>query len=149
MAANKMILTCVKEYGECEDGRISVKAVDTDVARIFKIKPEDLKSVSWHIYEDDYPQFERKFIAFESKTGEEVQFIIRDYGQKWEIDHEIAALNKVFEYFRLLPAGKIIDINWSITDAVNYARKLYPYTGKQWLNERQCRLGYELPEKRY
>ncbi len=90
----------------------------------------ELKTVQWHVQGDeggdvDFPDWVRVRLVDLEGNEAEIVLHLRWYSEYWE-ELDQAALNKVFNHFGLLPAGKIIGINWSVSEAVNYARAKFP-----------------------
>ena len=104
----------------------------------------ELKSVQWHVkgmasgdvrFPDiDFPDWVH--VLFTDKDGRTAELCTGCMNTEMTrmdritaeriIKSDISALNKVLNHFNLLPGGKIIGINWTINQAVNYARKQYP-----------------------
>ena len=104
----------------------------------------ELKTVQWHVKgiasgDDRWPDTsfpDWVHIRFTDKDGRSAELCTRCMNADVSrmdritadriIESDISALNMVLNHFNLLPGGKIIGVNWTINEAVNYARKQYP-----------------------
>lgn len=87
-----------------------------------------LQEVSWQTIPDADEDFWKPIsisVRFKDAAGNFADLYLGSW-QDGETEWNQNALNIVLNHFGLLRGGKIIGINWSIADGVNYARTVYP-----------------------
>lgn len=100
-------------------------------------------SVAWHVKHDaDFEDINR--VRFEDTEGKTVEILLHDPMKQPllnEIDHVLIniLLQKCFEQAGIDGNLLWIGVNSTVTDAVNKARQMMPYTGKHWVNEERAR----------
>lgn len=101
-----------------------------------------LKWVLWHIQTDvsgdmGFPDWVN--VRFVDQAGQEAELVFHgNLDSKGWMESDILALNQVLNHFNLLPDGKIVGVNWEISEAVNYARKQYPGISLECPNGQIC-----------
>jgi hypothetical protein len=112
-----------------------------------------LESIAWHTEEnadgDAYYKPSRTTVRFTGNTGGFYDVVL--HPQPWmDQEEEIHELNVILNYYDLLVGGKIIGINWTVNEAVNYSRRnlQYHYKGKFCINadEFLVKWGWDAPE---
>lgn len=104
---------------------------------------QKIRSVAWHV-KDDEDFRTMNYVRVEDTAGNTVEIYLHDPVLHPEIhNYECVLINillqKCFKQAGIDGNLLWIGVNSTVTDAVNIARQMMPYTGKHWINEERAR----------
>lgn len=117
-----------------------------------------IKNIALHTIEDrDEPEYDRISVRVEDETGEVLEIrihnpVLWDFAYETDYHAECVLVNLLIQ--RLFYENGVDGnqywqgINMDVWQQINFARKILPYTGVNWLNEKESRLyDHVQPEK--
>jgi hypothetical protein len=105
-----------------------------------------IKSIAWHVYEREEARNNKVMIRVEDEAGEVLEIPVYDqhaHGEVLRGQCETLALLLLMRLYRengIEPDTHWLSVYMNLSEEVNTAREILPYTGKNWVNEERARL---------